>query len=95
MLLSISAILAWSRAGLRAVSVFPVIEGTEPDSSTNRLTVSGQSFGTVAPTVTFESMPLSIISCTNTMVVAQLPDGLAPGTYFLVQTNKSKGLPVS
>jgi hypothetical protein len=66
----------------------PVISGTNVNSSTNQITISGEHFdptGT-APTVTLDNTLLVLVSATNQSVVANLPSGLAAGSYRLVLT---------
>jgi hypothetical protein len=53
----------------------------------NQLTIVGSNFGSIQPAVTLNDMLLTLISYSNTMVVAQLPNSFTPGSYMLVVTN--------
>lgn len=55
----------------------------------NQIVISGSAFGTVPPTVTLDSVPLSIATYTDTRVVALIPATVAAGTYRLSLTNNS------
>jgi hypothetical protein len=63
----------------------PVILAAVPDSSVNlkQLTITGEAFGSAKPLVTLDSLPLTVVSFTSTVVTAFLPQGLRPGSYLL------------
>ncbi len=63
----------------------PVIISAIPDSPVNpaQLTIAGQHLGALKPLVTLDSMPLTVIGFTPTMVTAFLPAGLKSGSYLL------------
>src|SRR5271166_5337258 len=62
--------------------------------SPNTLTLSGADFSPtgVAPTIMFDKTKLTLVSFSQTNIVADLPTTLVPGTYTMVVTN-SRGLP--
>jgi hypothetical protein len=74
-----------------ASSTGPVINSATVNYSTNVLTVTGQNFTAAGPTVTatLNAIPLSLLSASNTQLVANLPAGLRPGTYRLTVTNSA------
>ena len=60
-----------------------VIHRAEVDEVAGTITMTGAQFGTVAPDVTFDGVPVSVVSHTPTQVVINLPAGTTPGTYSL------------
>jgi hypothetical protein len=70
-------------------TVSPVVNGVTVNYSLNEITVSGTGFlpASTAPTVLFNSTKLSLISDTNTKIVAHLPTGVSAGTFNLTVTN--------
>ena len=71
----------------------PLILAAVPDSSASptQLTIMGENFGTLKPTVTLDSIPLAVVSFGSTSVTALLPAGLTPGSYLLMlQRNGQK-----
>src|SRR5690348_16689765 len=67
-------------------STVPNILGSNVDS-TNQITLSGSSFGTIEPTVTLDGTSLAVNLFTDTQVVDVVPAGMPPGSYQLVVTN--------
>jgi hypothetical protein len=71
----------------RAQILLPVIESATVNYSPtpNQLTITGKSLAPEkgAPSVTLDGTALSLISHNSTVVVAKLPNGLAPGSYNL------------
>lgn len=63
----------------------PIIIAAIPDSSVNptQLTITGRNLGTSKPIVTLDSIPLSVIGFTSTVVTVWLQAGLSPGSYRL------------
>jgi hypothetical protein len=61
----------------------PVIVSAQANFVTNTLTISGNNFGTAAPTVILDATKLTVTSNTNTQIVANLPAGIMPGSYHL------------
>ena len=55
----------------------------------NQIVIRGSGFGSITPAVTLDGVPLVLISYTDTVVIALLPDDAAahPGTYRLAVTN--------
>lgn len=52
-------------------------------TSPGTLTITGQNFGTAAPSITLQGTALQVASFTDTVLVALLPNNLAPGSYQL------------
>lgn len=52
-----------------------------------QLTIAGSAFGSSQPTVTVDLQPATVISYTETQIVADLPTGLSAGSYLLKVTN--------
>jgi hypothetical protein len=67
----------------------PVIWSAAINSPTNLITIIGDHFAPAsgAPTVTLDSSPLTLQSWSNTMIVANSPVGLGPGSYALTVSN--------
>jgi hypothetical protein len=61
----------------------PVILSVSADPQLVVLTIGGQNFGDLTPTVTLDSVPLVVTGATPTQVLASLPPGLLPGSYRL------------
>ena len=61
----------------------------------NQITISGQSFGASAPKVVLNNATLTLISNTNTTIVANMPNGLSPGSYILTVTPKNVLIPAA
>ena len=60
--------------------------------SAETLTLKGQNFGSTAPAVYCESMPMTVISATDTQLVVLFPAAMPDGTY-LVTVAKGNGQP--
>jgi hypothetical protein len=56
-----------------------------PNYNTNQVTITGTGFGTALPTVDVDGQPLTVVSHTATMIVADLPV-LPAGSYLLTVT---------
>ena len=67
----------------------PVITSAVTNFTTGQMTIRGSAFGTVVPSVKLDGMVATVISHTVTMVVCNLPSGIAPGSYLLQLTNTS------
>jgi hypothetical protein len=69
----------------------PVVNSVTVDYSSNVVTVNGSGFlpATTAPTVSFNTTKLMLVSDTNTQIVAYLPGGIAAGTFSLAVTNSA------
>jgi hypothetical protein len=67
----------------------PVVNSVTVDYSLNVVTVKGSGFlpATTAPTVSFNTTKLMLVSDANTKIVAYLPGGIAAGTFNLTVTN--------
>jgi hypothetical protein len=57
----------------------------------NQLTIVGSNFGSIQPVVTLDDVLVMVISYSNTMVVAQIPNSVVPGSYTLVVANGQNG----
>jgi len=68
-----------------------VIDSVTINNQTNQITVRGSGFDPAgrAPTVTFNTSTLAIVSFTNTCVVANLPTGTKAGGYQLTIKNST------
>src|SRR5438094_802297 len=69
----------------------PVINNTTINYATtpNRMAVAGSNFSSsgAAPTVVFNGVTLTLVSFSNTSIVANLPTALASGSYTATITN--------
>src|SRR5579863_3861285 len=70
-------------------SVIPNIVSTTVDSTITRLTINGSGFSptNLAPTVVLGTATLSLVSFTDTQIVATLPANEPAGSYDLSVTN--------
>src|SRR2546423_5194782 len=70
------------------------VNRTTIDYALNKITIVGTNFGTSAPTVTLQGVPLTVQSYTSGTgtIVAMLPNALNPGSYLLAVTS-STGTP--
>jgi hypothetical protein len=67
-----------------AAAEAPVIGSVHVDDAAGRIAIHGNRFGAMeAPIVTLEGIPLEIVNWTSNELVATLPAGTPPGTYFL------------
>jgi len=57
------------------------------DTALQQITITGQNFGTLKPTVWLNNVPLSVNLFTDTAVTPFLPANIAPGSYLLVLSN--------
>jgi hypothetical protein len=95
------ACLAFAQNATDAAAAAPAIEEAAVNYTTSpvQLTITGSNFGTSAPTVTVDGLPLTLVSYSATIVVADLPNSLIPpagpaASYLLVLTNNgSKAQP--
>jgi hypothetical protein len=67
----------------------PVVNGVTISYSSNEVTVNGSGFLPVntAPTELFNNTKLTLVSDTNTKIVAHLPASVPAGTFNLTVTN--------
>jgi hypothetical protein len=70
-------------AALPAVADDFPINRVEVDFAILQIEIHGSGFGTAAPNVTLEGVPLALVSNNDTLIVATLPAGTVPGTYLL------------
>lgn len=91
---AIGFLLLISAPGLRAdqhsgpnIDTAVVTTTTQP----NQIVIGGSGFGSIPPAVTLDGVPLVLISYTDTLVVAFLPNDATahPGTYRLSLTNNT------
>ncbi len=66
---------------LKAVK-FPVIRNVKVDSTAGTITIEGVHFGT-NPAVALDYHPVTVYASDPTLVVAELPAGMLPGTYVV------------
>lgn len=59
----------------------------------NLLTIRGGNFGNAAPYVTLAGEPLTVLGNNREEIVAQLPDGIEPGSYLLFVARNPHRLP--
>ena len=83
--LTLLALLLAGRPAVAAPGSPPqlVIVSAKADVAAGTLTIDGDSFGDSQPVVALNGMPLVVVSATPSEIVADLPPGLAPGTYLL------------
>jgi hypothetical protein len=74
-----------------AASTAVVINSTSVNPKLNQITILGQGFDPtgLAPTVTFSTSTLTVISFSKTSIVAALPPGTKAGSYPLTVTNSA------
>lgn len=73
----------------------PAIVSAEANFQTNQITITGSNFGTAKPYVTLNSQALTVVTFTPTTVLADLPNGIAPGAYLLTLKNETDGVTAS
>jgi hypothetical protein len=69
-----------------------VVLSASLNRSAEMLILKGQNFGSTAPLVLCESMPMTVLSATDSQLVIQFPAAMADGTY-LVTVSKGNGQP--
>ena len=74
--------LAASAAAARAAVVAPIAV-TSVIVEENLITIRGSNFGDTAPSLVLGGHPLDVIGSTHEEVLAELPDGIAAGSYLL------------
>ncbi|HTZ95244.1 MAG TPA: IPT/TIG domain-containing protein [Terriglobales bacterium] len=68
-------------------------QGAVPNYTTNQVTINGTGFGSGIPKVDLDGQPLTVVSHSSTMIVADLPT-LGPGSYLLTVTVGSSTSPL-
>jgi|HubBroStandDraft_1064217.scaffolds.fasta_scaffold279573_1 hypothetical protein len=70
-------------------TTIPVVNGVTISYNSNEVTVNGSGFlpAKSAPTVLFNNTKLTLVSDTNTKIVAHLPASVTAGTFNLTVTN--------
>src|SRR5271166_244832 len=63
---------------------FVMIDSAQANLSTNTIAISGRNFGNQQPVVNLDATPLAVTSFSPTAIKANLPAGLAPGSYHLM-----------
>lgn len=66
------------------------VEVVEVGNAPAGLVITGSNFGSAAPTVELQGLPLAVSASSPTQIQASLPPGLVPGTYLLSVTQGSK-----
>src|SRR5690348_10714523 len=84
-------LLAATGFQLAHTSTAPKVFSTVVDYSTNQIQVAGLDFDPsgVAPSVTLGTTTLTLVSFSPGQITANLPAGLAPGTYRLTIINSN------
>ena len=67
------------------------ILSAQPAFPSNTLTITGQNFGPGLPTVQLGGTNLTVVSHTANQILANLPAGIAPGSYLLAITAAGNG----
>ena len=75
-----------------ATATVPVVNGVTISYNSNQVTVNGSGFlpAKTAPFVLFNNTKLTLVSVTNTKIVAHLPGSVTAGTFNLTVTNSEK-----
>src|SRR4051812_30235724 len=82
--LALLAIVLSTGAVLQAAPYTRVlISSASADELNGVLTVSGENFGTVKPTVLLAGVELTVTNSSPTEIVAQLPAYITPGDYLI------------
>lgn len=63
--------------------IIPAINSVTENSTGLKIIIAGNNLGTVAPTVNLGGVILTVVSYSNTVVVARLPSGTPAATYQL------------
>ena len=76
-------------ASAAPATTVPVVNSVTVSYSSNEVTVNGSGFlpANAAPAVLFNNTNLTLVSDTNTKIVAHLPGGVTAGTFNLTVTN--------
>ena len=76
-------------ASAAPATTVPVVNSVTVSYSSNEVTVNGSGFlpANAAPAVLFNNTNLTLLSDTNTKIVAHLPGGVTAGTFNLTVTN--------
>ena len=89
----LAAVFALSVVGLTlpalGATVTPAVNGVKINYSSNEITITGSNFvpASTAPTVSFNGTKQTLVSDSNSSIVAHLPTGLAAGTFNLTVKN--------
>lgn len=75
-----------------AAGIVPLVVNSA-DADSGVLTIRGTGFGDAAPYVTLASVPLAVLGSNREEIQAQLPDGMAPGSYLLVVARNPLRIP--
>ncbi len=89
-LVMVLGLTSWAGTGLAASiqrAARPVIASTTVDTANNILIVSGRHFGDGTVIITLGDRVLRVKSHSDREVVAEIPEGLAPGSYRLTVTS--------
>ena len=68
---------------LSSIFTVPVISNVTENTAGTQITVNGTGFGGYSPVVTLGDTELTIAASSNTSITANLPSGIAAGTYRL------------
>ena len=82
-LLVVLASLALADRSAHAQTI-AIIRSAHANTDNLTLAIRGENFGTSVPAVTLGTLPLDVITFGPTEILASLPYGIAPGSYFLL-----------
>jgi hypothetical protein len=87
----VAALLVFAPVLAVSASAAPTVQNGVINYVTNQITLTGSNFepGKAKPSVLFNGAALTVVSSTNTQVVATLPTGLTSGTFNLTLTNSN------
>ena len=73
-------------------TVLPLISDVLDNAAGAQITIQGQGFGTAKPQVTLSGQSLTVVSSSDTSVVATVPASFTPGTYVVTLQNSATKL---
>ena len=85
-----AALPAFSQGNGNSPQAAILLTTTNLTTNPGTITIKGQNFGSAIPTVTLDGLALEVASFTDTVVVAFLPNAVAPGSYALEVVTQAK-----
>jgi Collagen triple helix repeat (20 copies)/IPT/TIG domain len=85
-----AALPAFSQGNGNSPQATILLTTTNLTTNPGTITIKGQNFGSAIPTVTLDGLALEVASFTDTVVVAFLPNAVAPGSYALEVVTQAK-----
>ncbi len=73
-------------------TILPIIANVLDNPAGTQITINGQGFGYGRPQISLSGQSLTVISSTDTSVLATIPAGVTPGTYVVSVQNSSTHL---